>query len=119
MATATPGTTATGSIEALKRVKATETEWDARLSAARQETEATMRRLRDEADAAVKAVQAEADKERTTRLERARVATAADAEAIVAEGRAAADTAARGEGRRAADKKDEILAVVLGSFGKD
>jgi vacuolar-type H+-ATPase subunit H len=119
MTTAVSGASVAGSVEALKRVKATETEWDARLSAARQESEAMLRRLKDEADAALKAAQAEADRERTARLERARVATSAEAEQIVAEGRTAADAAARGEGRRPSEKKAAILDVVLGSFGKD
>lgn len=119
MATETVGAAAPGSIEALKRVKATEAEWEARLSAARVETEADLRRLREEADAAVKAAEVAADKERSARLERARAEVAAEAEKIVAEGRDAAVRAARGEGRRPADKKDAVLTAVLGSFGTD
>jgi vacuolar-type H+-ATPase subunit H len=119
MATETSGASESGSIEALKRVKSVETEWDARLSAGRAATEVELRQLREAADAAVKAAQAEADRERTSRLERARAETATGAEAIVAEGRRAAELAARGEGRRPQDKKDAILDVVLGSFGKD
>ncbi|HKN07726.1 MAG: hypothetical protein ABR888_01290 [Thermoplasmata archaeon] len=119
MVTTTAGAAAPGSLEALKRVKATETEWDARLNAARQEAEATLRRLREDRDAAVKAAEAEADRRRTVRLDRARVETAAEAEAIVADGRLAAERAARSEGRRPADKKDALLDVVLGSFGKE
>jgi len=110
---------APGSVEALKRVKATETEWDARLSAARQDTETTLERLRADAEAAVRAAEVESDRQRTERVERARAETATEAEALVAEGRTAAASAARGEGRRPADKKDAILGVVLGSFGKD
>ncbi|HKN06279.1 MAG TPA: hypothetical protein VJ021_01560 [Thermoplasmata archaeon] len=119
MATEKYGAGAPGSVEALKRVKATETEWDARLSAARQDTETTLQRRRAEAEAAVKAAQLEADRQRTERVERARAETSTEAEAIVTEGRTAAGQAARGEGRRPVDKKDAILSVVLGSFGKD
>ncbi|HEY1198359.1 MAG TPA: hypothetical protein VGG32_06500 [Thermoplasmata archaeon] len=119
MATTTSGAAAPGSLEALKRVKATETEWDTRLSGARQEAENTLRRLRDDGDAAVKAAEAEADRERTVRLERARTETAEETEAILADGRRAAERAAVGEGRRPVDKKDTLLDVVLGSFGKD
>jgi len=119
MATGTSGAAAPGSVEALKRVKATETEWDARLGAARTESETALRRLKEEADAAVKAAEGEAERTRTDRVEHARVEAAGLAGAIVAEGQKAAETAARGEGRRPADKKDAILAVVLGSFGKD
>ncbi|MGP8158693.1 MAG: hypothetical protein ACLPWO_03685 [Thermoplasmata archaeon] len=119
MATTASGAAVLGSIEALKRVKATETEWDTRLSAARQEAEEALRRLRDDGDAAVKAAEAEADRERTVRVERARTEAAEEGEAIVADGRRAAGRAALGEGRRPADKKDSILEAVLGSFGKD
>ena len=119
MGTTTVGVAAPGSVEALKRVKATEAEWDARLKAARQEAEAILRRLRDDRDVAVKAAVAEADRERTARLERARAETAEEAETIVADGRRAAERAALVEGRSPADKKDAILDVVLGSFGKD
>jgi vacuolar-type H+-ATPase subunit H len=119
MATTTVGAAAPASVAALKRVKATEAEWDARLKAAREEAAATIRRLRDDGDVALKAAEAEADRERTVRLEHARAETTGEAEAIVAEGRRAAERAALGEGRRPSDKKDAILDVVLGSFGKD
>jgi len=119
MATETSGSTAPGSVEALKRVKATEAEWDARLSAARTESETTVRRLKDEADAAVKAAEAEAERTRTDRIERARVEAAGLAAAILVDGQKAAEAAARGEGRHPADRKDAVLAAILGSFGKD
>jgi len=106
MAPETAVTAPSGSVEALKRVKSTE-------------NEATLRRLREEADGAVKAAQAEADRHRTERIEKAQAEIAAEADAIVADGRKAAESATRGEGRRTSDKKDAILDVVLGSFGKD
>jgi len=119
MAPETAVTAPSGSVEALKRVKSTENEWDTRLSAARTENETTLRRLREEADGAVKAAQAEADRHRIERIEKAQAEIAAEADAIVADGRKAAESATRGEGRRTSDKKDAILDVVLGSFGKD
>ena len=119
MGTEAVGAAAPGSVEALKRVKAVETEWETRLASARAEAEASVRRLREESDAAVKAATEDAERDRTDRVERARVEAAGLAGAIVADGQKSAEAAARGEGRRPADKKDEILAVVLGSFGKD
>jgi vacuolar-type H+-ATPase subunit H len=119
MATTTSAAAAPGSLEALKRVKATESEWDARLNAARQESEAILRRLRDDGDASVKATEAEADRLRSVRLEKARAETDQEAEAIVADGRSSAQRAALTEGRRPSDKKDAVLDAVLGSFGKD
>jgi vacuolar-type H+-ATPase subunit H len=119
MATETSGAAGPGSVEALKRVKATETEWDARLKAAREASESTLHRLRDESDAAVKAAETEGERDRAERVERARAEAAGMSAQILADGQKAAEAAARGEGRRPADKKDAILPVVLGSFGKD
>jgi len=119
MATDVAPANVSDSVAALKRVKAAETEWDARLTAARQANEAELRRLREEADAAVKAAQAEADRERADRLEHARAETAGLSAEILSDGQKAAEAAARGEGRRPADKKGAILDVILGSFGKD
>lgn len=119
MAEGTSGTVAPGSVEALKRVKATESEWDARLTGARTEAETSVRRAKDETEAMVKAAQLESEHSRTVALERAQAVAQSEAETIVAEGRADAERAERGEGRRPSDKKDAILDIVLGSFGKD
>jgi len=118
MATGAPGATASDSVEALKRVKATENEWDTRLGAARKDADATLERLRAEAAAVVKTAQAEADRDRLAKVAKARGETEAEVEAIVAEGRTAAERARAGEGRRPADKKAEILDAVLGTFGQ-
>ena len=114
-----PGRSDVGSIEALKRIKATETEWDEKLASARQETEATLRRLAEESDATVKATHAEADAARTLSVQRARSDADREAETIVAEGAKAAGAAARGAGKRPADRSAEVLAAVLGSLGED
>lgn len=119
MATQTADAAAPGSVDALKRVKAAEAEWDARVSAARTESETTLRQLREESDAAVKGALAEAEQVRSARLDQARAEVTSEVDAIVSEGEKAAELAARGEGRRPADKKDAILDAVLGSFGKD
>jgi vacuolar-type H+-ATPase subunit H len=108
-----------GSIDALKRIKAAETEWDERIASARQETEAALRRLAEESDATVKAAHAEADGARSASVQRARANADREAETIVAEGAKAAEAAARGTGKRPADHSAEVLAAVLGSFGED
>jgi vacuolar-type H+-ATPase subunit H len=113
------GAGAPDSVEALKRVKATENEWDARLSATRRNVDETLERLRTEAAAAVKEAQTEAGRDRVARVVQARTETEAEAQAIVTEGQKAAAQALAGEGRKPADKKDAILDIVLGSFGKD
>ena len=119
MATVAHGASASDSVEALKRVKATENEWETRVSAARKDADATLARLRAEASAAVKSAQAEADRDRVARVTKARAENEVQAEAIVTDGRAAAEQARAGAGRRPADKKAAILDVVLGSFGQD
>jgi len=119
MATETTGANLGASVDALKRVKAAEAEWETRLAAARTQAEATLRELREEADAAVKAARAQVERERADRLERARAEAAGMAAAIVAEGEKDAQTAARGDGRRPSDKKDAVLAAVLGGFAAD
>ncbi|HYA55143.1 MAG TPA: hypothetical protein VEG42_06040 [Thermoplasmata archaeon] len=119
MVTGTVGANATDSVEALKRVKATENEWETRLGAARKDADATLERLRADTAAAVKAAQAEAERDRAARVAQARVDADAEAQAIVDDGRKAAEQAGAGEGRRPADKKAAILDIVLGGFGKD
>lgn len=119
MAAAAGGAAAPGSVEALKRVKATENEWESRLTAARQNSDATLAQLRTEAAAAVKAAQAEGDRDRLARVTQARAETEAQAAAIVADGQRAAEQARVGEGRRPSDKKAAILDVVLGAFGQE
>jgi len=119
MATSTQGASANDSVEALKRVKATENEWDTRLGAARKDADATLERLRTEAAVAVRAAQAEADHDRLARVTKAHADIEAEAQAIVDDGRKAAEQARSGEGRRPVDKKSSILDVVLGEFGQE
>jgi len=119
MATTTSGASEPDSVEALKRVKATENEWDARLAAARQETTTELGQLRSEAAVAVKSAEQEADKNRAARIETARADIEKEAAAILTEGQKAAAEALEGTGRSPADKKSAILDVVLASFGKE
>jgi vacuolar-type H+-ATPase subunit H len=116
-----PGSTASdsGTIDALKRIKATETEWAEKVAAARRETEAALRRGRDESDAIVAAAHTAAEAERAQALERARAAAEVEAQAILAEGRAAAAAAATTSGKRPADREEEVLAVVLGRLATE
>jgi vacuolar-type H+-ATPase subunit H len=119
MATTTSPASEPNSVEALKRVKATENEWDARLAAAREESQAALQSLRAAVEDEARTTSADAERDRVTRIETARAEVGREADAIVAEGQKAADEALRGEGRRPSDKKDAILAAVLGSFGQE
>ena len=109
----------TGSIEALKRVRAAETETDERVRAAKAAADATVRSLSEEAAAAIKAAQVAADAARAAELERARADADRGAAAIVAEGEQAAEAALHTEGKRPADRRPEILATVLSGFWTD
>jgi vacuolar-type H+-ATPase subunit H len=106
-------------VEALRRVKAVEAEWEAKLRSAREETEQAVRRARDEAEATVKAVQTEVEREHARRLEAAAAAADSEASAIRADGETAAAKIRGGQGRRAADRADEIVAAVLGPFASE
>jgi vacuolar-type H+-ATPase subunit H len=118
-ATSAPAAPDAQSFAALKRVKSTELEWAAKLAAARAESEATLARLRDESAAAIKAAIAEAEKERAAAIQTARTEAGGLAATIVAQGAKAADQALRVEGKKPEERKDEVLAVTLGSFGAD
>jgi len=107
------------SLAALKRVKAAETEWAAKLAAARAESDAALARLRDECAAAIKAAAAEAERERTAAVQSARTEAGGLAATIIAQGAKAADQALRAEGKKPEDRKAEVLSVVLGSFSGD
>ncbi len=106
-------------VDALKRVKAVETEWDARLAEARETSRRELARKREEADAAVKAVLQEAEAERLRALERARIVSEAEARGIVSEGEAAARKVRDEREKRGGGRNGEILAAVLGSFASD
>jgi|HubBroStandDraft_1064217.scaffolds.fasta_scaffold22876_2 vacuolar-type H+-ATPase subunit H len=101
----------TGSLEAVKLVKTTETEWESKIAAARKAAEAALAKLRDEARASVAAARAEAESARTRSVETVRETADADAEKIVAEGQAAAQRDP--SSRPLADQKDAILSAVL------
>jgi vacuolar-type H+-ATPase subunit H len=114
-----PSPTALGSIDALKHVKATETEWELKLRSARGAADVALERLRTDSEAAVKAAQAAAEEERARAVQAARAGAEREAAEILAEGTRAAEAAARGEGKRPADKKSAVLAAVLAGFAKD
>ena len=115
-ASAPPGGTPLGSIDALKRVKATETEWETSLRVARGAAEEGLQRLRDESEATVKAAQAEADSERARAVQAARAEAEREAAEILAAGTRVAEAAAQGQGKGAADRRNAILAAVLAGF---
>jgi vacuolar-type H+-ATPase subunit H len=108
-----------GSIEALKRIKAAETEWDEKIARAREEAELALRQITEESEAMVKAAHAKADAARALAVQNARAGADREAETIVAEGAKAAAAAAQGAGKSPADRSADVLAAVLGSFGKD
>jgi vacuolar-type H+-ATPase subunit H len=103
-------------LDAVKRVKATETEWDEKLRYARARSEAALLRAREEADAAAKAVARELEGEKTRALERARADADLEAHDILAEGDSAAERAGSEEGKRPAEMREKILRALLGSL---
>jgi vacuolar-type H+-ATPase subunit H len=106
-------------VEALRRLKAVEAEWEAKLATARAATAQGLQLAKDEAEATVKAVAAELESERASRLEAARAAAEREAEAIVRTGAQEAEAIRSGKGKRPADQQDAIVAAVLGPFSHD
>ena len=107
------------SFAALKRVKAVETEWAAKLAGARSQSDLELARLREESATALKAAIADADRERAAALGAARTELAGVAATIVAQGSKAAEAALRAEGKDPDEQKDRLLAVILGAFASD
>jgi vacuolar-type H+-ATPase subunit H len=107
---------AEGSVEALRRVKQAEAEWELKLRAARGQSQAALELLRTESEHAVKSAQVLADGVRANAVLQAKQDAERAATEILKTGTKAADAAARGDGKDPADKKDEILAAVLAGF---
>ncbi|HTW40676.1 MAG TPA: hypothetical protein VMF04_07500 [Thermoplasmata archaeon] len=115
-AMAAPAPAPSGSIEALRRVKEVEAEWELKLRTARGQSQAALEQLRASAENAVKSAQSLADGVRANTVLQAKQEAEREAAEILRAGTKAADQAALGQGKRPADQKDEILAVVLAGF---
>ncbi len=114
-----PRSADTGTIEALKRIKAVEDEWDARLAEARREAEAARKRTSSETETAIATAREVTDAERARAVDAARATADAEARQIIADGEREAAAVARGAGKGVADRKEELLAVLLGRFATD
>jgi vacuolar-type H+-ATPase subunit H len=110
------GPTAGPSVDAVKLVKAAETEWEEKTAAARTAAQAAVAQLREEAEVAVAAARAQVELERARTVETARASAEVEAATIVTAGEVAAQREGSGEGRRPADHRPEILAAVLGNL---
>jgi vacuolar-type H+-ATPase subunit H len=106
-------------LEALRRVKSTEADWDRRLADARAASASELARHREESDAAVHAVAREVETERAEAVTGADREAEAEARAIVADGEAEARKIRSDEGSLAERRRTEILAVVLGRLASD
>jgi vacuolar-type H+-ATPase subunit H len=107
---------ALGSIDALKRVKEAEAEWDLKLRTARGASDEAIAQLKTQAENAIKAAQVAADGERTNAVLAAEQDAEHEATEILTTGAQAAEAAARGDGKHPSDKKDAILHAVLAGF---
>ncbi len=118
-ATTTPGLSDLGTVEALKRVKAVESEWEAKLAEARAHRDQILQRWRDETEATVHAAQLESERERSEAIQAARIAADGEAAKMLADGDRAAEAAGREDPEDLTEKRAAILAAVLGEFGAD
>ncbi|HUZ80065.1 MAG TPA: hypothetical protein VMV28_05560 [Thermoplasmata archaeon] len=105
-----------GSLDDLKQVKEAELEWEAKVRAAATARKAVLDRLNAETDAIVKAERASAGESREFALKHAREVADREAAQIVADGERAAAAARVGTGKGPAQRSEEILNAVLGSF---
>ncbi len=105
-----------GTIEALKRIKNAESDWDHRLADARRASEATLRRQKEEAGATVAAARAEAEADHARTVERARLAADVEARQIVADGERQAAQATGAAAPRSSDRSAGLLKAVLGDL---
>ena len=108
--------TTPGSIEALKQLKKVETELDSQLKSVQLEGEQTLARLRAEAETIVREARAQAERDRELTIAQARSRVAKEAEAIVIEGRKAAEEVARAADRDMSILGEKLLGVVLGTL---
>ena len=111
-----PSAADTATLDALKRIKLAETEWEGKVASARREAEAATKHLKEETESLLTTARTEAEAERTRRVETARNEADREAAGIVAEGEKAARAAAEGAGKSVSARKDEVLMVVLGGF---
>ncbi len=108
-----------GTVEALKRVKATEAEWETAVAQARAHRDAALRADTDAAARAVQAAQAQVERDRTEAVQAARTEGDAEAARVLAEADKTATAAARDDPDALEARRTAILAAVLGRFLSD
>lgn len=113
-----PTASPAASVAVLKQVKATEAEWATKVADARRASESTLGRLRGESDEAVRAAKAGAEDDRTRALARVQTDVETEVAQILEEGERAAAAAGRTTGKRPQDRRERVLAVVLGPFAE-
>ncbi|MCI4332173.1 MAG: hypothetical protein L3K01_00340 [Thermoplasmata archaeon] len=116
--TGTPGET-NASIEALKRLKAAESETEAKLRQVREEGTEHLKQLALSAEESVRVAKASAEREAESTIERARTGLTGDVAALLKVGEA--DAAKVGVRSKAAlaSLESKLLDAVLGEFRSD
>ena len=107
------------SVEALRRLKEVETEWEAKLSAARAAAEKRIQLARDSAEALVTKVRPEVERQRETVLSTARSAAQSEADRIVRDGEAKARETMEVSAKLSPTARSKVLATVLAGFQSD
>src|SRR5487761_2140833 len=116
---ATPSAGPVGSLDELKRVEDTETEWTERLRAARENADATLKRLREEAEGRIGLARTAAQQAREERMRAAQQEAEREAAKVLADGDQQVEAIVSGAGQRPDDQRDAILSAVLGEFRPD
>lgn len=110
------GAVPAANVEALRRLKEVENDWEAKLAQTRSEVAARVALARDAAEKAIQAARAEMDRLREARLTEARAAAQIEADKILAEGQRAAQALAAAGAKGLAAAQSKIVAAVLGEF---
>lgn len=105
-----------GSVDALRQLKAIESEGAARLAALKAEGERTLATVRQEAEAAVLQARLVAEKEAEDNVQKAREAAELEAQLLLAQGERAASEVRSRPASRVTDKQEELLAAILSGF---
>jgi vacuolar-type H+-ATPase subunit H len=107
------------SIEALKRLKASETETEAKLHRLVEEGNERLRQLAQSSSESVRAAKAVAEREAEAAIERARTSLATDTAAVVKVGEADAAKVTSRSRSELAKLEAKLLDAVLGEFRSD
>ncbi len=110
------GSVDTSAVESLRRVRAAETSWEARLAEARERTDALLREVAAETETAVAGARRAAESERDRAIQAAREQADREAADILSRARAEAERIRTAPAADLGARADRILGAILSEF---